>query len=153
VAINVDLQIASQIKALPTLSQITAWVEATLAEHPVVATELTIRLVDEAESAYLNAKYRKKSGATNVLSFPAEIAPQFAWQLLGDIIICAPIVVAEATTHQIDLFAHWAHLVIHGTLHLLGYNHINDSEAIIMEKLETKILAQFGYSSPYGRLA
>ncbi len=148
-SIVLDLQIASNAQDIPTSSQFQAWVDAALSGH-IDNTELTIRIVDEEESASLNFTYRKKSGSTNVLSFPAEIDPQFNCPLLGDIIICAPVVKSQAKEHNKKLLAHWAHMVVHGTLHLLGYNHITNDEAVIMEKLETKILVQFGYAPPYG---
>lgn len=155
-SIDLDLQIASTVQNLPTLDQFQTWVIAAIASGATTTisdhTELTIRLVDAAESATLNTQYRKKAGATNVLSFPADIDPQFNCPLLGDIIICAPVVIAEASTQSKELLAHWAHITIHGTLHLLGYNHIINQEAIIMEKLETEIIAYLGYAAPYGEV-
>ena len=153
--IDLDLQIASTTQNLPTQAQVQLWVTAALVEQPQqlrTNPELTIRIVDEEESAALNYQYRKKSGPTNVLSFPVDLDPKFNCQLLGDIIICAPVVIAEASTQNKELLAHWAHIAIHGTLHLLGYNHIINQEAIIMEKLETKILVSLGYDAPYGEV-
>ena len=111
--------------------------------------EMTIRFVDEVEGRQLNEQWRKRVGPTNVLSFPFESPPGLVVPLLGDIILCVPVVVREAEQYQIPLRAHWAHLVIHGTLHLLGYDHIDDSQAQIMEHLEIKCLTQLGYSNPY----
>ena len=151
--ITLDLQIASNATNLPTEAQFMAWVNAAIAGR-TYKTDLTIRIVDEAEGAELNLKYRNKQGATNVLSFPEDDAldPEFDFPLLGDIVICAPIVAKEAAANGKDLSAHWAHIVVHGTLHLLGFDHINKQEAIEMETLETALLLQFNYPPPYGDL-
>ena len=117
------------------------------------AVELTIRLVDEEEGMHLNQTYRGNTGATNVLSFPFEnledIPDEFNIPLLGDIVICAPVVRQEAKTQNKKETNHWAHLTVHGTLHLLGYDHIDDEDAQIMENLETGILSSLGFSDPY----
>lgn len=148
-SIELELQIASNAKTLPHPAQFREWIGNTLdAEHDNV--ELTIRIVDIEEMTELNETYRKKQGPTNVLSFPAQIDPNFDVSLLGDIIICAPVVQQEATDANIDLIAHWAHMVVHGTLHLLGYDHINPDDADVMESVETKILTELGYPAPYG---
>lgn len=147
----IDLQIASTEKNLPSEEQFTAWVNAAIADRRT-DIELTVRIVDAAESAELNLRYRNKPGPTNVLSFPADYEPQFNFPQLGDIIICAPVVSKEASANNIELLAHWAHITIHGTLHLLGFDHIEKSDAIKMEKLETQIVSQFGYPPPYGEI-
>lgn len=148
-SIELELQIASNAKTLPHPAQFREWIGNTLdAEHDNV--ELTIRIVDIEEMTELNETYRKKQGPTNVLSFPAQIDPNFDVSLLGDIIICAPVVQQEAADADIDLIAHWAHMVVHGTLHLLGYDHINPDDADVMESIETKILTELGYPAPYG---
>ena len=147
--IELDLQIASNASSIPTLEQFQFWVNAALSNYQDKG-ELTIRIVDEEESAMLNNKYRKKSGPTNVLSFPADIDPQFDYPLLGDIIICAQVVENQAQNFNKDLIAHWAHMVIHGVFHLLGYNHTTEQEANEMETLETELLIKFGYPPPYG---
>ncbi len=113
-------------------------------------SELTIRLVDEAEGLELNSTYRHKDYATNVLSFPADVPDELLdIPLLGDLVICAPVVAREALEQRKPLQAHWAHLVIHGCLHLLGYDHIDDAEAEEMETLERELLAELGHPDPY----
>lgn len=147
--IELELQIASNAQTLPHPSQFREWVSSTL-DNRLDTAELTIRIVDIEEMKELNQTYRKKSGATNVLSFPAEIDKSFDLPLLGDIVICAPIVQKEANDADIELLAHWAHMVVHGTLHLLGYDHIEKEEAEVMEAIETRILTDLGFSAPYG---
>jgi len=149
VSIELELQIASNAKTLPHPAQIREWVSLALWQR-VETAELTVRIVDEEESAELNWQYRNKKGATNVLSFPYEAPPGIMSRLLGDIVICAPIVEAEALQYQKPLLAHWAHMVIHGVLHLLGFNHEFDAEAIKMESLETDLLIRLGFPPPYG---
>lgn len=147
--IELELQIASKIKTLPHPAQVREWVSLTLWERLDTA-EMTIRIVDEEESAELNKIYRNKSGPTNVLSFPYDPQPGVASRLLGDIVICAEVVEREAAEYKKPLLAHWAHMVVHGTLHLLGYNHILDDEAKEMESIETDILHKLGFPPPYG---
>ncbi len=147
--IELDLQLASDAVDLPTEADFRRWCE--LALRPRTAdSELTIRLVDEAEARELNHTWRHKDYATNVLSFPADIPDGLLdIPLLGDLVICAPVVVREATEQGKALAAHWAHLVIHGCLHLLGYDHIEDVEAEEMEALERELLAELGHPDPY----
>jgi len=147
--IEVELQIASQAKTLPHPSQFREWINVTLSNRLKTA-EMTIRIVDEEESAELNQQYRRKKGPTNVLSFPYQQIPGVITRLLGDIIICAPVVEAEATAQNKDLLAHWAHMVVHGTLHLLGFNHEFNEDAEEMEGMETEILVRLGFPPPYG---
>lgn len=147
-AVSLDLQIATQQDQLPSRKQFKKWVESALQNH-LDKTELVIRIVDSAESAELNQNYRHKQGPTNVLSFPFTAPEGVASDLLGDIIICAPLVQEEAVAAHKPLEAHWAHLVIHGVLHLLGYDHIREQDATVMEGLETKIMQQLGYPDPY----
>jgi len=147
--IELELQIASDAQTLPHPSQFREWVGSTLVNRLETA-ELTIRIVDVEEMTELNEMYRKKTGPTNVLSFPAEISPEFEFPLLGDIVICASVVQREAEDANIELLAHWAHMVVHGTLHLLGYDHMNKEEAEIMEDIEKQILTKMGYPAPYG---
>ena len=111
--------------------------------------ELTIRLVTPDESQQLNAEYRGKDKPTNVLSFPFEAPPQVPIPLLGDLIVCVDVVEQEAAEQGKTTTAHWAHMIVHGCLHLLGYDHIKDDEAEIMEGLEREIMAQLGFSDPY----
>lgn len=149
-SIDLELQIASQIKTLPHPAQFREWVSLTLWKR-LDNAELTIRIVDEEESADLNWQYRKKKGPTNVLSFPYDVPAGTKSHLLGDIIICAPVIEREAKLHQKPLLAHWAHMVVHGMLHLLGYTHELEAEAIEMESLETEILLQLNFPPPLWR--
>lgn len=146
--IELELQIASDAKTLPHPSQFREWISVALWNRMEEA-ELTIRIVDEEEITDLNEQYRGKNKPTNVLSFPAEIDEQFGLPILGDIVICAPVVEHEALSQNKDLLAHWAHMVIHGTLHLLGFDHQNNNEAVEMEELETDILDKLGFPPPY----
>jgi len=151
--IELDLQnalVSSESEALgvPTEAQFEQWLTKVLGGRRDEA-ELTIRITDEAEMRELNATYRGKDKPTNVLSFPFEAPPGVELPLLGDIIICAQVVAAEAAEQGKPLEAHWAHMVIHGTLHLLGYDHIEDAEAEEMEGLEIELLAGLGYANPY----
>ncbi|MEO1947838.1 MAG: rRNA maturation RNase YbeY, partial [Methylophilaceae bacterium] len=126
--IQFNFQNASDLGNLPTKSQFRKWAKATLR----VDTEMTIRIVDEAEGRALNLAYRGKDYATNVLSFPLTEEPC----LVGDIIICAPVVIREAKEQHKTVEAHFAHLAVHGTLHLHGYDHLNDDQAGLMESIE-----------------
>ena len=144
----VDVQYAVTVDGMPEESEIRQWVLQTLPEQNK-ASELTIRVVDEAEITALNRQYRGKEGATNVLSFPYEAIPGVASDLLGDVVICAPVVVSESVVQNKPLDAHWAHMVIHGVLHLLGYGHHQDDEAHKMEVRETELLDSLGYANPY----
>lgn len=150
----IDLQIATENpENLPTLELFTRWVQCALAFEAKTAdfpeTEITIRLVDEAESHELNLTYRGKDKPTNVLSFPFEMPEGIELPLLGDLVICRQVVEQEAKEQGISLESHYAHLAVHGTLHLLGYDHIIDSEAEEMERLESEIMQQLGYADPY----
>ena len=144
----VDIQYAVTVDGMPEESEIRQWVLQTLPEQNK-ASELTIRVVDEAEITALNRQYRGKEGATNVLSFPYEAIPGVASDLLGDVVICAPVVASESVAQSKPLDAHWAHIVIHGVLHLLGYDHHQDDEAHKMEARETELLDSLGYANPY----
>ena len=147
-SIEVDIQIATEATDLPAEADFELWVAGALADRKDSA-ELTIRVVDEAESRELNHQYRDKDKPTNVLSFPFEAPPGIEINLLGDLVICAQVVAREAQEQQKSLQAHWAHMVTHGCLHLLGYDHINNDDAQVMESLETAILNRFGYPDPY----
>jgi probable rRNA maturation factor len=149
VKLFVDIQNASGAP-VPTEEDIRHWIGAALAGHTTrEQVEITVRLVDDAEMTQLNATYRSKKGTTNVLSFPADLPPELDLPLLGDIVICAPVVAAEAAQQGKSASAHWAHMTIHGTLHLLGYDHIEEDDANTMEALESAILGQLNYSCPY----
>ncbi len=144
----IDIQLATNEALLPDNELLTLWASTAL-QNIDTASELTIRIVDETESALLNEKWRKKDGPTNVLSFPAQVADEISPKLLGDIVICAPVVINEAMQQRKVLDAHWAHMVIHGTLHLLGYDHIGEQQAKIMESLEIDILNKLDIDNPY----
>lgn len=151
--IELDLQNAlapseSEVLGVPDEALFEQWVAAALTGRRDEA-QLTIRITDAAEIQDLNATYREKDKPTNVLSFPFEAPPGVDIPLLGDIIICARVVAEEAGAQEKPLQAHWAHMVIHGTLHLLGYDHIEDAEAEEMERLEIDLLAGLGYANPY----
>lgn len=145
---ELDIQVASALRPLPSDEDLQRWVEAALAGRG--SGELTLRIVDEDEISDLNQRYRHKDGPTNVLSFPFEAPPGLSLDLLGDIVVCAPVVVREADAQGKTPEAHWCHLVVHGVLHLLGYDHLQPSEASVMEGLEIEILASLGYPDPYG---
>ena len=145
----IDLQIAcEQETGLPTTEQIEQW--ATAAVQPQSdEVEMTVRIVDEAESNALNLNYRGKDRPTNVLSFPFECPDEVELPLLGDLVICRQVVEREAQEQDKPVMAHWAHMVVHGSLHLLGYDHIEDDEAEEMESLETQIMTGLGFADPY----
>ena len=146
--IELDLQIASDGQA-PSLAQLQQWCALALRQR-TADSELTIRLVDETEGRELNNTWRHKDYPTNVLSFPADVPEGLLdIPLLGDLVICVPVVEREAAEQGKSLEAHWAHLVIHGCLHLLGYDHIDDAEAEEMESLEQNLLAKLGHPDPY----
>ena len=144
---TVDLQIACENQELPSKEEFAQWVA--LACSKLDEAELTIRIVDSEESQALNRDYRGKDKPTNVLSFPFEAPEHIDLPLLGDLVICAPVVFEEAEAQGKPVHHHWAHLTIHGALHLLGYDHIEENEAQIMESLETELLAQIGIPDPY----
>lgn len=144
--IHVELQIASRSTDIPAEPQLQRWAAAALRRE---RAEIVIRVVDEAESAELNAHYRGKSGPTNVLSFPFEAPPGIATDILGDLLVCAPVVTREAAEQGKTPAAHWAHMVVHGVLHLQGYDHVDDDEAVIMESEEIAIMHGLGFSNPY----
>jgi probable rRNA maturation factor len=110
---------------------------------------VAIRIVDADEGQALNLQYRGRDYATNVLSFPADLPPGVNLPLIGDLVICAPVVAREAAEQGKKPTDHWAHMTVHGTLHLLGYDHMEDAEAEAMEALETRILAGLGIADPY----
>lgn len=148
-AIRVEVQqAAGRGEDIPSERSIAVWAKKALAGRKEDA-QLVIRIVDEAEGRALNERYRERPGATNVLSFPFEGPDVLEPPLLGDIVICAPIAAREAREQNKPAVAHWAHLVVHGTLHLLGYDHENDHDAEIMESLEAEILGSLGYPDPY----
>lgn len=139
--LNLSVQYASNLENLPSKPLLHKWASAALR----VDTEVTIRIVDTQEGQELNSMYRGKDYATNVLTFPLTEEPH----LMGDIIICAPVVEAEAEAQNKPLEAHYAHLTVHGILHLHGYDHETIEQAELMEGLEISILAKLGYANPY----
>jgi probable rRNA maturation factor len=157
----IDLQIASENKQLPTLAQLEQWAQLAL-QTPDSDAEITIRMVDDAESHELNLQYRGQDKPTNVLSFPfeqpdfndPELAAEMAAELgdsgyLGDLVVNAQLVAQEAVQQHKTVADHWAHLIIHGTLHLQGFDHIEDNEAEAMEALEGQLLATLNIVNPY----
>lgn len=146
--VDLDLQIAVEGFELPSTQEMELWVKTALRDSMEQA-ELTIRIVDVAESQMLNSTYRGKDKPTNVLSFPFEAPPGIELPLLGDLVVCAAVVKQEAIDQNKPLDAHWAHMVVHGCLHLLGYDHIEDVEAEEMESLETQLIESLGYNNPY----
>lgn len=143
-----DIQLASDFAEIPSAEMMQIWVDAVLKDSEQ-DSEIVVRLVDEPESAALNTQYRHKSGPTNVLSFPFEAPEGFEMDLLGDLVICAPLLAQEASQQKKALFDHWAHILIHGVLHLVGYDHLQDDEAEEMEALEIKILSTLNIDNPY----
>lgn len=145
----IDLQIVVSAEQIPDRDKFQLWVNAAADACDCEKKELTIRVSDEAEVAELNKRYRHKTGPTNVLSFPFEDPPGMVTGVLGDLVICAPVVQREADEQCKALEAHWAHILIHGVLHLFGYDHIEPGPADEMEALETDILTRLGYPPPY----
>ncbi|MCE2569967.1 rRNA maturation RNase YbeY [Motilimonas eburnea] len=146
-AVILDLQLACDNENnIPSTTDLETWLNATITADEA---ELTIRIVDTQESQQLNCDYRGKDKPTNVLSFPFESPPGLDLPLLGDLVVCKSVVEQEAKEQGKALNAHWAHMIIHGTLHLLGYDHIDDHEAEEMESLETQIMLQLGFIDPY----
>jgi probable rRNA maturation factor len=146
--IELEVQRQSSASNLPSDSELQAWVSKAL-EGQKETAELVVRIVDADEIQALNAQYRHKDKPTNVLSFPSEIPEIVASPLLGDIVICAGVVADEAQAQGKPLMAHWAHMIVHGVLHLLGYDHIVESDAQQMEHLECSILSTMGFQDPY----
>lgn len=151
-----DLQNMIESDNVPEQATIEHWIKKTLsaeAEFTKSALndeyELTVRIVDKDEIKNLNNTYRHKDKSTNVLSFPFDSPPEVELPLLGDLIICHDVVLEEAEEQQKAIFEHWAHMIVHGVLHLKGYDHIEDSEAQIMEALEIQILKQLNIANPY----
>ncbi len=148
-SIELDLQIVVENDdALPSQDQFQQWLDAVIPLFQPQA-EVTIRIVETDESQQLNRDYRGKDKPTNVLSFPFEAPPEVEIDLLGDLIICQQVVEKEANEQNKPLNAHWAHMVIHGSLHLLGYDHMEDEEAEEMESIETEIMQKLGFDDPY----
>ena len=139
--LNASIQFASNSTEIPTASQFRKWAKSAIR----IDTEVTIRIVDEEEGRILNSTYRGKDYPTNVLTFPLAEEPH----LMGDIIICAPVVEAEAKAQNKTFEAHYAHLTVHGILHLHGYDHETEPQAELMEAIEIQIITKLGYANPY----
>jgi len=150
---GLTIQFASPATDLPDLEEFRLWVDLARQGRSDRAGEVTIRIVDDPESAQLNQQYRHKKGPTNVLSFPeADLnmpLPPDSEPELGDLVICAPLVAREATEQQKPVLAHWAHLTLHGVLHLCGFDHQTDDEQLQMETLEISLLQQIEIANPY----
>lgn len=146
--LRIDVQVGGTRTGLPGVAKLRHWARSALAGRRRDA-ELSIRIVDAAESQALNRRYRGKDRPTNVLAFPAELPPELGLSLLGDLVICREVVEAEARAQAKPLDAHWAHMVVHGTLHLMGYDHESADEAAVMEAIETQVLAELGWPDPY----
>ena len=155
-AVEIDYQVeptCSRLAYIPDEPQVNLWLRCVLGsigyEKPA---QLSVCIVDRQEITALNSQYRKQNKATNVLSFPYEPLPGVDIPLLGDVVICAEVVNEEAHEQGKNAEQHWAHMIVHGALHLLGYDHINDKDAQNMEAMEIRILSQLGFPNPYGEL-
>ena len=149
---TVEIQLASASNRIPEQQQFQYWVDAVLADDSQ-NSEIVIRIVDEDEMIEFNEQYRNKQGLTNILSFPFEVPEMVDSSLLGDLLVCAPVIENEAELQNKVLVHHWAHMIVHGVLHLLGYDHINDLEAEEMEALEIKILKIININNPYQEIS
>jgi probable rRNA maturation factor len=138
--LGLAVQYALVTEGLPTRAQVRRWVKAALAQD----AQITVRFVDTEEGQALNRDYRGKNSATNVLSFIYESVP-----VVGDLVVCVPVVVREAQTQHKSAAAHFAHLVVHGVLHLQGFDHETEADAQVMEARETEIVTRLGYAKPY----
>ena len=147
-SLELDIQYAAKEANLPSDADFQSWALAAF-EGQRESAEMTIRIVDEEESAGMNQQYRGKPGPTNVRSFPFQPPPQVETNLLGDLVICAPVVKRQAREQGKAEQAHWAHMVVHGTLHLLGYDHQQAEQAVEMEAIETGVMARLGFPDPY----
>ena len=145
----VNIQLVDGSAKTPDAQQIRGWVAAVFSALGRSPLALTVRVVGEEEMAKLNQRYRGRNQPTNVLSFPIEPLPGICTDLLGDIIVCGPVVDREAAVQHKPPVGHWAHMVVHGMLHLFGYDHEGDQEATAMETLEKSVLEELGFSDPY----
>ena len=150
---SIDVQVASDAAGVPSSDAVCGWVEQTLrAAHPGREADVSVRIVDEREMRALNRDYRSQDKPTNVLAFPAGdpgFVPPGETPLLGDVVVCAGVVAREAGEQGKPLEHHWAHMLVHGTLHLLDYDHTSEEQAGVMEALERRILDGFGIADPY----
>lgn len=150
-SIDIEVQYATESKDLPDTKKIKQWAKCSL-NNEVKQAELTIRIVGEEEGIRLNEKWRGACGPTNVLSFPYNEDIKNRKTIQGDVVLCAPVIIREAKQQNKSLDAHWAHMVIHGTLHLQGYDHVQENDANEMESLETDILNKLHFPDPYHSL-
>jgi probable rRNA maturation factor len=146
---QIDIENNSKSTQIPSIELIETWISTALHSDELTDAEVSVYIVDEIESQELNFQYRQKDKPTNVLSFPADIPDEVGVPLLGDLVVCAPVVEREAQEQGKTLEAHWAHMLIHGTLHLLGYDHVEEDEAEVMETLETRLITQLHFPAPY----
>lgn len=147
-AIEIEIQRACAVRGLPTNAEMARWLRHAVKRFKPTAS-LTVRIVDAVEGAELNARWRGKEGPTNVLSFPVSGLEAIAPALLGDIVLCAPLLKAEAAAQRKTIAAHCAHLLVHGALHLLGYDHQKVRQANAMERIESTLLAELDFPDPY----
>jgi probable rRNA maturation factor len=154
--VEIEVQRISTSEGIPGDEQFQIWATAAL-DGKNQESLIGIRVVDEDEAQQFNREYRNKDYATNILSFPSDLPDGLPEEIkksqLGDLLVCAPLVKREAVEQHRSENDHWAHLVVHGVLHLLGYDHEQSGEAEVMESLETEILASLGVSDPYQDLA
>ncbi len=146
--VRVNIENVSRCDQVPDPTNMRRWLTAAINQH-ASRGEISVRLVGVEEAAEFNRRYRNQSGPTNVLSFVADIPEFVDSDLLGDLVVCAPLVNREALEQGKPAAAHWAHILVHGALHLLGYDHIQNTEALEMEALETQILGELGFAPPY----
>ncbi len=144
--IEIDLQ--ARTPGMPPASRLRDWIRLALGEAPAPVS-VGVLVVGETRARGFNRDYRGRDYATNVLSFPAEVIAPLPVRPLGDLVVCAPVVATQAREAGIEEAAHWAHMVIHGMLHLLGYDHENDDDAAVMEAREAELLAVAGFADPY----
>ena len=152
--VDLEVSIAEGLeKHVPTASIMQNWIYAVLAKIGYEnSAQICVRVVEQQEMIDLNYKFRKVNKATNVLSFPYQALPGVNIPFLGDLVICADVVSQEAKQQSKTFEQHWAHLLVHGVLHLLGYDHIKETDALKMEKLEIEIMSELGFPNPYGEI-
>lgn len=147
--VHVEVQVATAIDRLPSRAALASWTRAALAGMRRKRISVTLRLIGKRESTKLNGQFRRKNKPTNVLSFPFDAPPGTRSDLLGDVAICADVVRREAQEQGKSERAHWAHMVVHGIMHLRGYDHHDDRQAAVMEAKETRVLRNLGFPNPY----
>ncbi|MCF6252302.1 MAG: rRNA maturation RNase YbeY [Methylococcaceae bacterium] len=143
-----DFQVVSQSNSIPSIDQFQSWIDVVLSDESI-DSEIVVRIIDEAEMTQFNEQYRDKIGPTNILSFPFDVPEGIASILLGDLLVCAPIIEKESLQQNKIIDHHWAHIIVHGVLHLLGHDHIDECDAKEMEALEIKILRKIKIKNPY----